>query len=110
MGQKKSLCEVRGPAQRGRSSREEASLEKLWVDLGVTSTRENMSVGGQPLLVACRCRRDGQGDWEAMEIWRYGETWAHVHIPLVKVLSLLLGFDMCFDYQLLRCIRTEGIM
>ena len=106
----KSRCEARGPAQRGRSSGEEASLEKLWVGLGVTSTQENMSVGRRPLLVACRCRRDGQGDWEGMEIWRYRETWAHVHISLVKMLRSLFGFDMRFDYQLLMCIRMEGIM
>lgn len=45
-----------------------------------------------------------------MEIWRYGETWAHVLISLVKKLSSLFGFDMRFDCQLLMCIRMEGIM
>lgn len=77
--------EARGPAQHERSSGEEASMEKPWVSLGVTSTRENMSLGCQPLSVACR-----RGDWEGMEIWRYGETWAHVHISLVKMLSCCL--------------------
>lgn len=85
-------------------------LEKLWMGLKVTSAWENTSFGCQPLLVACRSRRDGQGDWEGMETWRCRETRAHVHVSSVKMLNLSFTIDTYFDYQLLMCIRMDGIM
>lgn len=79
-------------------------LEKLWMGLEVTSVWENTSVGCQPPLVACRCRRESQGDWERIEMWWCRETW----VPL-KMLNLSLVIDIFFKYQLVLCIRMDEI-
>lgn len=92
-----------------RSSKEETLLEKLWMGLEVTSVWENTShISWVPApLVACRYRRDSQGDWEGMEMWWCRETRAHVHIS-VKMLNLSFVTDTYFGYQLL--IRMDEIM
>lgn len=73
--------------------------------LDVTSVWENTSVGCQPPLVACRCRRDSQGGWEGMEMW-----WCRETRVSLKVLNLSFAIDIHFKYQLVMCIRMDGIM
>lgn len=42
-------------------------------------------------------------------MWWCREIGAHVHVS-VKMLNLVFAIDTYFDYQLLMCIRMDGIM